>query len=105
MTTTFVSLAQAMSARRGNVRAWLYQDGPVRAGVRDNGEAYRLKDVVFTDDTAQCKGTVWTQWADKIRPGAMYEICNAQWKEWDGQLTLGVGKHARVKETGQVPGT
>ena len=103
--TQFPPLAQAYAAGAGNVRVWLAQDGPVKSGIGKGGKPYRSKEVVFADESGQCKGMCWDQWVDVVQPGLIVQIINPNWKDWQGTRSLHVGKLGQAIVEGQQPGT
>ena len=102
----FVSLAQAMSAGgHGNVKVWLAQEGSVVTGFKKDNSPFRRKNLMWTDGTATCPGTIWGDDIDKIRPGVVYALINPNWKQWQGKLTLAMSFHGDVQEVGPIPGS
>jgi len=100
--TNFISIKDALEAKKGDFVGIVSNIGPLKAGTNDKGD-WTMKLLTIEDASSKLQMAVFNEDIDKFKLGGQYEFENLWWKYKDNKLSLALGQYAKIKMVTPAP--
>lgn len=93
--TDFISIAEAQSQKKGNIRFTCVSLGDLKLG-ETNGKEWQKQIAVIKDNTKAMNLTLWNDDVGEIIPGKSYALESGYWTEYKDEIQLSLGKYFKL---------
>lgn len=99
MSTDYITIKEAKSLKKGSFIGVVIKQGDLKSGTKDDRD-WTKKTYTIQDATDEVILTAWGEEISMLKVGNKYEFTNPWWKEYEGKITLALGKYATLKLVG-----
>jgi len=97
-----ISLADARQAMKGDFRAIVITIGELQSGTSEKGD-WTKKNITIEDKTARMSFAAWGDEIKLFELGETYDFVQPWFKEYNGDVTLAIGKYCKVTKAIGAP--
>jgi len=101
--TEFISIKEAKSQGKGNIRFIVVSIGELKSGTTKTGDEWQKQTAVIKDESSAMNLTLWNNDIGEIIDGKTYTLENAYWTDYKGEPQLSLGKFYKLNEISQLP--
>jgi len=99
LSTDFITIKECVAAKKGSFIGVIIKQSDLKSGTT-NEKDWTKKTYTITDATGEIELTAWNEEIEMFKVGNKYEFTGLWWKEYEGKITLSVGKYANLKVIG-----
>jgi len=94
----FVTIAEAVSAKGGDIIFQCISLGELKAGNKKDGGTYQMQEATIKDNSSALSLQLWNDDIGKVMAGNYYFLSKAYWTEYKGKVQLSLGDYCELKD-------